>query len=72
MVAAVTMPVAVTTSAVATIAVAAIRAAEEIRKPEIIDQRGTKHAGEAQQALVDPGHLANPLRWIRCEVTSTW
>src|SRR5437868_12606 len=38
---------------------------EKVRKTEVIDKRGTEHAGEARDALVGPGYLANPVRRIR-------
>ena len=38
---------------------------EEVGKAEIVDQRGAEHAGYSQHALVSPGLLARPVRWIR-------
>src|SRR5216684_7115296 len=38
---------------------------EEVGKAEIIDQRGAEHASYAQHALVDPGLLPRPVRWVR-------
>ncbi len=38
---------------------------EKVGKPQIIDQRGAEHAGYTHHALVDPGLLPRPVRWVR-------